>query len=114
MPLSILVVEDHARFRHLICAALQQRAEFHTIEAADGLEGVQKAETLQPDVILLDINLPQMSGFEAAKQIRKLVPHARLLFLSQESESDIVRQALGLGALGYVQKISAATDLLPA
>jgi two-component system, NarL family, nitrate/nitrite response regulator NarL len=114
MPLRILVVEDHARFRHLICAALQQRAEFQTIEAADGLEGVQKAEALQPDVILLDINLPQMHGFEVAKQIRRLVPHARILFVSQESPPEIVRQALRLGALGYVQKISAATDLLPA
>src|SRR5688572_19518870 len=114
MPLRILIVEDHARFRHLICAALQQRAEFHTIEAADGLEGVRKAEELQPDLILLDINLPQMHGFEVAKQIRRIVPDARLLFLSQESSPDIVRQALRLGALGYVQKISAATDLLPA
>ena len=114
MPLRILVVEDHARFRHLICAALQQQAEFQTIEAADGLEGVQKAEAQQPDVILLDINLPQMHGFEAAQQIRRLAPNARLLFVSQESSPEIVRQALRLGALGYVQKISAATDLLPA
>ena len=114
MPLRILVVEDHTRFRHLICAALQQRAEFHIIEAADGMEGVQKAEALQPDVILIDINLPLMHGFDVAKQIRRLVPHARLLFVSLETSPDIVRHALGLGAHGYVQKISAATDLLPA
>jgi len=114
MPLTILVVEDHAPFRDLICAALQRRAEFQTIEAADGLEAVQKAEELQPDVILLDINLPKMHGFEVAKQIRRLAPHARLLFMSQESSSDIVRQALGLGAHGYIRKISAATDLLSA
>jgi DNA-binding NarL/FixJ family response regulator len=113
-PLRILVVEDHARFRHLLCAALQQRAEFQTIEAADGLEGVQKAEAQQPDVILLDINLPQMHGFEVAKQIRRLVPQAPFLFVSQESSPDIVRHALGLGAHGYVQKLSAPTDLLPA
>jgi DNA-binding NarL/FixJ family response regulator len=63
---------------------------------------------------LLDINLPEMHGFEVAKQIPGLAPHARLLFMSQESSSDIVRHALGLGALGYIQKVSAATDLLPA
>jgi DNA-binding NarL/FixJ family response regulator len=115
MLLRILVVEDFAPFRRLICTALQQRrVEFQTIEAADGLEAVQKAEELQPDLILLDINLPKLHGFEVAKQIRKLVPQARFLFLSQESSSDIVRKALSLGALGYIQKLSAATDLLPA
>ena len=115
MPLlRILVVEDYAPFRRLICSALQQRTEFQTIEAADGLEAVQKAEELQPDLILLDINLPKLHGFEVAKRIRRLVPHARLLFLSQESSSDIVREAFSLGAHGYIQKLRAATDLLPA
>jgi len=114
MPLRILVVEDHAPFRRLICAALQRRAEFQTLEAADGLEAVQKAEELQPDLILLDINLPKLHGFEVAKQIRSLAPDARLLFMSQESSSDIVRKALSLGARGYIQKLSAGTDLLPA
>ena len=113
MPLRILLVEDYAPFRRRIAAALQQ-SEYQTIEAADGLEGVQKAEELQPDVILLDINLPKIHGFEVAKEVRRLAPHARLLFLSQESSPDIVKQALSLGALGYIQKVSAAADLLPA
>ena len=114
MPLRILVVEDHAPFRRLICTELQRRADFQTIEAADGLEAVQKAEELQPDLILLDINLPKLHGFEVAKQIPRLAPHARLLFMSQESLSDIVRKALSFGAHGYIQKLSAGTDLLPA
>jgi two-component system nitrate/nitrite response regulator NarL len=114
MPLRILVVEDHAAFRHLICAALQRRVEFQTIEAADGLEAVRKAEELQPDLILLDINLPEMHGFEVAQQIPRLAPHARLLFMSQESSPDIVRHAFRLGAHAYIQKISAANDLLAA
>jgi DNA-binding NarL/FixJ family response regulator len=114
MPLRILVIEDHAPFRRLICATLQRQAEFQTFEAGDGLEAVQKANALQPDVILLDINLPKLHGFEVAKQIRSLAPRARLLFLSQESSPDIVRKALSLGAHAYVQKLSAGTDLLPA
>jgi DNA-binding NarL/FixJ family response regulator len=113
MPLRILVVEDHAPFRRFICTELQRRAEFQTIEAADGLEALQKAEELQPDLILLDINLPKLHGFEVAKQIRRLAPHAPLLFLSQESSSDIVRKAFSLGARGYIEKLSAGTDLLP-
>src|SRR5688572_19348606 len=113
MPLMILVVEDHAPFRRMICGALQQRTEFTTVEAADGFEALQKAEDLQPDVILLDINLPKLNGFEVALRIRRLAPRARLLFLSQESSSDIVQKALSLGARGYVQKLSAGTDLLP-
>src|SRR5258705_7094355 len=112
MPLRILVVEDHAPFRHLICAELR-RAEFQTIEAADGLEAVRKAEELQADFILLDINLPKMNGSEVANQIPSLASHARLLFVSQESSADIVRKALSLGAHGYFEKLAAGTDLLP-
>lgn len=78
------------------------------------MEAVQKAETLQPDVMLLDIHLPKMNGFEVARRIRRLAPSARLLFISQESSSDIVQEALNLGGHGYIQKLSAGTDLLPA
>jgi DNA-binding NarL/FixJ family response regulator len=112
--LTILVIEDHAPFRQLICAELQRLAEFQITEATDGAEGIQKAEALKPDLILLDINLPKMHGFEVARRIRKLAPRASLLFMSQEDSPEIVRKALGLGADGYIHKISAATDLLPA
>jgi DNA-binding response OmpR family regulator len=114
VPLTILVVEDHPAFRRLICTALQQRAEFQITEAADGLEAVWKAEEFQPDVILLDINLPKLDGFAVAQEVRMLAPRARLLFMSQESSPDIVREALSLGAHGYIHKVSAGTDLLPA
>ena len=112
MPLRILVVEDHAPFRQLVCSALQRRAEFEIIEATDGIEAVHKIEALLPDVILLDIHLPKMNGFEVAKQVRRLSPRSRLLFMSHESSPDIVRRALSLGSNGYIQKSSAGTDLL--
>jgi DNA-binding NarL/FixJ family response regulator len=114
MPVRILVVEDHASFRRLTCTALQRLTEFQTFEAVDGLEAVQQAEALQPDVILLDIGLPKLHGFEVAKRIRSLAPRATVLFLSQESSPDIVRKAFSLGARGYVQKLRAGIDLLPA
>ena len=93
MPLRILVVEDFAPFRDLICTTLQLHREYQIIEAADGLEGVRKVEELQPDLILLDINLPKMHGFDVARQIGRLAPQARLLFMSQESSPDRTRGA---------------------
>jgi DNA-binding NarL/FixJ family response regulator len=82
--------------------------------ASDGLEGVRKAEALLPDLILLDIGLPCLNGFEAAAQISKLNPKPKIIFLSQESSPDVVRGALSLGAMGYVAKANAGSDLLAA
>jgi hypothetical protein len=75
---------------------------------------VQKAEELNPDLILLDIGLPTLNGIEAARRIRKLVPKAKILFLSQESSADIVKEVLNLGARGYVVKTQAGSELLAA
>ena len=83
-------------------------------EVADGLAAVQKAEELKPDLILLDISLPSLNGIEAGRQIRKVAPNAKILFLSQESSEDVVREALSLGARGYVIKTQAGSELLPA
>ena len=83
-------------------------------EASDGLEAVQKAEELQPDLIVLDIGLPTLNGIEAARRIRKLSPESKILFVSQESSADVVQEALALGALGYVVKAHAGSELLAA
>jgi CheY-like chemotaxis protein len=83
-------------------------------EVSDGLEAVQKAQELQPDLIVLDIGLPTLNGIEAARRIRKLSPESKILFMSQESSADVVQEALALGALGYVVKVHAGSDLLPA
>ena len=80
--------------------------------ASDGLETVQKAEELQPDLILLDIGLPSLNGIEVARQIRKFSPKSKILFVSQESSADIVQGALGTGAQGYVLKSDAERELL--
>ncbi len=83
-------------------------------EVSDGLEAVQKAVELQPDLILLDIGLPSLNGIEAARQIRTLVPESKVIFLTQESSADVVREARSLGARGYVVKLMAGSELLPA
>jgi DNA-binding NarL/FixJ family response regulator len=111
----ILVVEDNEPFRHFICSMLGKRAELQIIgEASDGLEAVHKAKELQPDLILLDIGLPSLNGIEAARRICDLAPKSKIVFLSQESSPDIVRGALRLGAMGYVAKSNAGSDLLAA
>lgn len=78
------------------------------------MAAVQKAAELCPDLILLDIGLPGLNGIEAGRQIRKLVPNAKIIFLTQESSDDVVHAALELGALGYVVKTQAGSDLLAA
>jgi DNA-binding NarL/FixJ family response regulator len=109
---KILVVDDFAPFRRFVCSILQQRAELHVIELSDGLEAIQKSEQEQPDLILLDIGLPRLNGIEAARRVREVASCAKILFLSQESSPDVVREALSLGASGYVHKSRAQTELL--
>jgi DNA-binding NarL/FixJ family response regulator len=109
------VIEDFEPFRRFICSTLRNRPEFQIVdEAMDGLEAIQKAEKLQPDLIVLDIGLPSLNGIDAARRIRKLSPKSKILFMSQESSADVVQEALALGALGYVVKAHAGSELLPA
>jgi len=111
----VLVVDDYEPFRRFVCSTLEQRPGLQVVgEASDGLESVHKAEQLQPDLIVLDIGLPSLNGIEAARRIRKLSPNSKMLFLSQESSVDLVEEALRLGALGYVVKAHAGTELLAA
>jgi DNA-binding NarL/FixJ family response regulator len=115
MSLRILVVEDSERFMQYVCSMLEKEPEFHVIaQASDGLDAIQKAKELQPDLVLLDIGLPKLNGMEAATRMRNDAPLSKILFLSQEFSSDIVEAALRLGALGYVHKIRAQRELLPA
>jgi DNA-binding NarL/FixJ family response regulator len=115
MPIKILVVDDYQPFRELVCSVLKERAEFQIIaQAADGLDAIRKAEELQPDLIVLDIDLPTVNGIAAARQIRKVAPHSKILFLSQETDIEIVRASFSTGASGYIHKWDAGPELLEA
>lgn len=109
------MVEDFAPYRASICSTLGTRHNLHVIcEVSDGREAVRKAEELKPDLILLDIGLPMLNGIEAAQQIGRVAPQSKIIFLSAESDPDVVQEALNLGACGYVVKTKADCDLLAA
>jgi DNA-binding NarL/FixJ family response regulator len=111
----ILVVDDNEGWRRLAYLVLRIRPELQVIcEASDGVEAVQKAEELRPDLILLDISLPKLNGIEAARRILQLSPNSKIVFLSVDDSQDVVQVALGTGALGYVDKAHAVSELLPA
>jgi DNA-binding NarL/FixJ family response regulator len=114
-PIRVLVVEDLRDWRNLVRLVFQIRPEWQVIcEVSDGLEAVKKAGELKPDLILLDIGLPKLNGIEAARRIRQLSPSSKIVFLSMDNSLDIVQAALGTGALGYVYKAHAGSELLPA
>jgi DNA-binding NarL/FixJ family response regulator len=109
----LLVVDDYEPFRRVVRLIVELRNELQIIgEAADGLECIRKAQRLQPDVILLDIDLPKLNGIKAARRIRQLAPRARILFFSVESSSDIVAEAFNAGGDGYIQKLHVWSELL--
>jgi DNA-binding NarL/FixJ family response regulator len=94
---------------------LQERPELQVIgEASDGLEAVQKAEELKPDLILLDIGLPTLNGVDVSRRISMVVPDAKILVVSQNNDADVARAVLSDGASGYVLKLDANRELLRA
>src|SRR6516162_7388739 len=103
MPMiGILLVDDFEPIRLSLRSTVQRRVDWQIIgESADGLEAVELAKALQPDVILLDIGLPRLDGLTAAAQIRHLAPDANVLFVSQHASPDIIRAAFRSGARGY-------------
>ena len=111
----ILVVDDFEPWRRCLCSFLRRRPAWQIIcEASDGLEAIEKSRELQPDIVLLDVGLPTLNGIEAAKQIREVSPRSRVVFLSENTCPDVVREALRVGGCGYVVKRDAGGDLVAA
>ena len=113
--IRVLVVDDYAPWSRFICSKLQKYPQLRVVgEASDGLDAVQKAKKLQPDLILLDIGLPGINGIEAARRIREQVPKSKIFFVTANDSPDIAEAALHTGAGAYVIKSDAGSDLLPA
>ena len=113
--LRVLVVDDFAPWRSYVIAKLAENPALHIVGFAfDGLEAVQKAAELQPELILMDLNLPNLSGISATRRIRDLSLKSKILFVSQNFDLDVVRAALDAGGSGYVVKSSAEGELLVA
>jgi DNA-binding NarL/FixJ family response regulator len=109
------VVDDFEMFRQFVVELLGKRPELQVVgEASDGLEAIQKALQLRPDLILLDIGLPNLNGIEVARQMRSLVPESKIIFLTRESSADVVQKAFSVGARGYIFKTMVLPDLFVA
>jgi len=115
LPVRILVVDDYEPWRGFLRSMLEMHSQLQIVgEAADGLEAVQQAAELKPDVVLLDIGLPNLNGIEAARHIRNVAPHAKMLFLTQNNIPALAKAALANGARAYLLKPDASSELVPA
>src|SRR5438045_9159763 len=116
MPkIRVLLTDDHTLFRQGVRRLLETESDFEVIgEAADAGESVEKDRELRPDIVLMDIGMPGLSSFEAARQIRKNRPETKILFLTMYEDEDYLVQCLEVGAAGYVLKDTPAPQLLTA
>ncbi len=113
--IRVLVVDDEERFRRIVYALLEQEPDIEVVgHASTGKEAVAVAQDLLPDLVLLDVRLPEMSGIEAAGDIRRLLPTTKIVMLTASDEEDDVFEALKVGAGGYLLKEALGPDLAEA
>jgi NarL family two-component system response regulator LiaR len=114
-PIRILIVDDHAVVREGLCAFIQIKPDMEVVgEAADGIEALEKARDLDPDVILLDIVMPRLDGIGAIEQLKKQGSQARILVITSFTEDEQIFPAIKAGALGYLLKDSKPQELIQA
>ena len=115
MKLRILIADDHEVVRRGLCALLQARDGWEICaEAKDGREAVEKAQQLKPDVVILDVGMPNLNGLAATRQLTQHDPHCKVIVLTITDSDQVIREALDAGARGFVLKSDAARDLVSA
>src|SRR5579872_442005 len=113
--IRILIVDDHELVRRGIRALLTSRPDFDVCaEASDGVQGVEKAKELRPDIVLMDITMPNRNGLDATRVIRAALPNTEVILVSQNESSVVQRQAVEVDARAFVAKSNIANDLIPA
>jgi signal transduction histidine kinase/DNA-binding response OmpR family regulator len=114
-PIRILIVDDHELVRRGVRTLLTSRLDFEVCgEAADGVQGVDKAKELRPDIVLMDITMPSRNGLDATRLIRAALPNTEVILVSQNESSVVQRQAVEVDARAFVAKSNIANDLIPA
>lgn len=110
----LLIADDIADWRTQVRSILKARPEWQVVgEASDGLEAVQKAAELKPEIVLLDVGMPNLNGIEAAQRIKQCTQSAKLIFVTQCSDTEVKMEALASGAAGFILKANAACELVP-
>ena len=113
--ITILVVDDAEYWRRFISFILRIDPAMEIVsEASNGTQALQEAKNHQPTIVLLDIGLPGINGIEAGRRILREAPNSKIIYVSQESDIEVVQEALAVGAAGYVSKIDAGTQLVAA
>ena len=115
MPIRILIADDHTLVRESLVGLLQSEGDVQVVaQAADGIETLEKAVAVRPDVVVADLSMPHLGGIEVVRRLRDALPETRVLVLTMHQEDEYVLQAVRAGASGYLVKDSAAAELLVA
>jgi len=113
--IKVLVADDHTIVRKGLCALLSEESDIEVVgEAENGRDAIKKAEQLKPDVVLMDITMPELNGMDATRQLKKRFPAIKILILSMHANDEYIFETLRAGASGYLIKRSAPTDLIKA